>query len=361
MAGTLAVETSHLLRNCAKGSPLLRSIRSSLSTGKPLQSVRFASRMPMNTGVLFVPQQEAWVVERMGRFYRILQPGVNVLIPMIDKIRYVQSLKEIAIDIPKQAAITSDNVTLNLDGVLYLRVTNPYKASYGVEDPEFAITQIAQTSMRSEIGKIPLDNVFRERESLNLAIVEIINKASDSWGIACLRYEIRDIKLPTRVQEAMQMQVEAERKKRAAILESEGIKEAEINVAEGRKQSRILASEADKQEQMNRAEGEASAIKARASAKADALKVVAERLRGSYGMDAASLSIAEQYVAAFGKLAKASNTLILPSNSSDVPAMVTQAMMAYKTISGASLAEKLIDEEEKQLGGWENRQEAGKS
>ena len=209
----------------------------------------------LNTALVFVPQQQAWVIERMGRFNRILEPGINVLVPIIDRISYVQSLKEMAIEIPQQSAVTADNVTLAIDGVLYLRVVDPYKASYGVEDPEFAITQLAQTTMRSELGKISLDSVFKERESLNIAIVEAINTASSSWGLTCMRYEIRDIKLPNRVQEAMQMQVEAERKKRAAVLESEGIREAEINVAEGKKRSRILASEAFKIEQINSAMG----------------------------------------------------------------------------------------------------------
>ena len=184
-----------------------------------------------------------------------LAPGVNFLIPLLDSVQYVQSLKELAIEVPQQSAVTSDNVTLHIDGVLYLKVIDPYKASYGVEDPEFAITQLAQTTMRSEIGKISLDSVFKEREMLNIAIVEAINSASNSWGLTCMRYEIRDITLPARVQEAMQMQVEAERKKRAAILESEGIREAEINVAEGKKRSRILASEANRIEQVNEAQG----------------------------------------------------------------------------------------------------------
>merc|ERR1712018_1030403 len=252
------------------GRPLLRITPQAVSLLGPEQfsshippakaQVRFRHNTPMNTMVMFVPQQEAWVVERMGRYNRILEPGVNVLAPILDKVKYVQSLKEIAIDIPQQSAITIDNVTLNIDGVLYLRIKDPYKASYGVEDPEFAITQLAQTTMRSEIGKITLDTLFRERELLNKGIVIAINSASDAWGIECLRYEIRDIRMPARVQEAMQMQVEAERKKRAAILESEGIKSAEINVAEGKKQSRILASEAEKQELINEALGQAEAV-----------------------------------------------------------------------------------------------------
>ncbi|GIY12475.1 stomatin-like protein 2, mitochondrial [Caerostris extrusa] len=291
--------------------------------------VRYAQSTPFNTIIMFVPQQEAWIVERMGRFNRILQPGLNFLIPLVDKVKYVQSLKELAIDIPKQSAITLDNVTLNIDGVLYLRVVDPYKASYGVEDPEFAITQLAQTTMRSELGKISLDSVFRERESLNFAIVEAINKASNAWGIDCLRYEIRDIRLPQRVNEAMQMQVEAERKKRAAILESEGVREADINVAEGKKRARILTSEAEKMEQINRAQvSEASAILAKASARAKSLHVISESLLQKKGSNAASLLVAEQYVAAFSKLAKTGNTLILPSNTNDISGMVAQVINA---------------------------------
>uniref|UniRef100_A0A182ITA6 Band 7 domain-containing protein n=1 Tax=Anopheles atroparvus TaxID=41427 RepID=A0A182ITA6_ANOAO len=291
---------------------------------------------PINTVVMFVPQQEAWVVERMGKFHRILEPGLNVLLPIVDRVKYVQSLKEIAIDVPKQSAITSDNVTLSIDGVLYLRILDPYLASYGVEDPEFAITQLAQTTMRSELGKMSLDKVFRERESLNISIVESINKASEAWGISCLRYEIRDIKLPSRVHEAMQMQVEAERRKRAAILESEGVRAADINVAEGKRQSRILASEAQKQEEINRANGEAAAIMALADARAKSLKIVAESLSSEHGRSAASLSVAEKYVVAFEKLAKQNNTLIVPSTASDVTSMVAQAMQIYNNLAGAT-------------------------
>ncbi|KAJ8929647.1 hypothetical protein NQ314_017644 [Rhamnusium bicolor] len=295
-------------------------------------SVRYKSYTPLNTIVMFVPQQEAWIVERMGKFHRILEPGLNILIPVADKVKYVQSLKEIAVDIPKQSAITSDNVTLNIDGVLYLRIVDPYLASYGVEDPEFAITQLAQTTMRSELGKISLDKVFRERENLNVSIVDSINKASEAWGMTCLRYEIRDIKLPPRVQEAMQMQVEAERKKRAAILESEGVREAEINVAEGKRKSRILASEAERQEQINKAAGEAAAILAVAEARSGGLKLVAEALKKDLGPNAASLSIAEQYVSAFNKLARTNNTLILPANAGDVSSMVSQVSKFFNQL-----------------------------
>lgn len=325
----------------------------------PIQ-IREKATTPINTAIMFVPQQEAWIVERMGKFHRILEPGLNILVPILDKVKYVQSLKEIAIDVPQQSAISLDNVTLNIDGVLYLRVLDPYKASYGVEDPEFAITQLAQTTMRSELGKIALDSVFKERESLNVSIVESLNKASEAWGITCLRYEIRDIKLPSRVQEAMQMQVEAERKKRAAILESEGIRAADINVAEGKRTSRILASEADKQEQINQASGEASAILALAESRAKGLEMVAKSLKTLDGKNAASLSIAEQYVQAFTKLAKTNNTIILPSNVGDITSAVAQAMAIYKNLSdtkeskllsdkmqtGTHLAEYLSDEDE---------------
>merc|ERR1719458_551326 len=259
---------------------------------------------------MFVPQQEAWLVERMGKFNTILEPGLNFLIPILDKVKYVQSLKEIAIDIPGQQAISMDNVAINIDGILYLRIMDPYKASYGIEDPEFAITQLAQTTMRSEIGKISLDMLFKERENLNIQIVRAINAASEAWGIQSMRYEIRDIRLPERIQEAMQMQVEAERKKRAAILESEGIRSAEINVAEGRARAVIVAGEA----------------------RAKSLEAVAEALGGAQGGQAASLAVAENYVKAFGELAKESNTLLLPSNAGDVTGMVTQAMSIYKKL-----------------------------
>jgi len=302
----------------------------------PIQkNVRYSSdqNTPINFGIMFVPQQEAWVVERMGKFNKILAPGLNFLIPIIDKVKYLQSLKEIVIDIPEQSAITKDNVGLRLDGVLYLKIFDPYLASYGVDDAEHAITQLAQTTMRSELGKIVLDSVFRERESLNIAIVESINKAANAWGINCLRYEIKDVKLPERVQEAMQMQVEAERRKRAAILESEGLREASINKAEGEKQSKILVSEAQQLEQINKARGEADAMAKVAQAKADSIRIVSLALNESKGTEAASLFLAQQYVDEFGKLAKTNNTIIMPSDVSNVNAMITQALSIYKSIN----------------------------
>ncbi|CAD5209335.1 unnamed protein product [Bursaphelenchus xylophilus] len=283
-----------------------------------------------NTIINFVPQQEAWVVERMGRFYKILEPGVNFLIPLVDSIKYVQSLKEIAIEIPQQGAITLDNVQLQLDGVLYLRVVDAYKASYGVDDPEFAVTQLAQTTMRSEVGKISLDTVFKEREQLNVSIVESLNKAAEPWGLVCMRYEIRNMTMPERIQQAMQMQVEAERKKRAAILESEGSRDAAINVAEGEKKARILASEAFQQEQINQAEGKAKAIELEAAARQRGLAMVAESLTKNGGRNAASLAVAEQYVKAFSGLAKTSNTLIVPANAADANSMIAQALTIYQ-------------------------------
>ncbi|KAK2871351.1 hypothetical protein Q8A67_023878 [Cirrhinus molitorella] len=319
---------------CRAGSGLLKHSRQTVPSfwGTRAQH-RWASSLPMNTVVLFVPQQEAWVVERMGRFHRILEPGLNFLIPILDRIKYVQSLKEIVIDVPEQSAVSLDNVTLQIDGVLYLRILDPFKASYGVEDPEYAVTQLAQTTMRSELGKLTLDKVFRERESLNSNIVHSINQASDEWGIRCLRYEIKDIHVPPRVKESMQMQVEAERKKRATVLESEGTREAAINVAEGRKQAQILASEGEKAEQINKAAGEANAVLAKAEAKAKAIRLLSEALTQQNGNAAASLSVAEQYVSAFSNLAKESNTILLPSNTGDISSMVTQAMTIYSSLS----------------------------
>uniref|UniRef100_A0A5K3EXX1 PHB domain-containing protein n=2 Tax=Mesocestoides corti TaxID=53468 RepID=A0A5K3EXX1_MESCO len=289
-------------------------------------------KTPVNTGILFVPERQAWVVERLGKFHCILSPGLNFCIPLVDRIAYVQSLKEIAIDIPDQAAITSDNVVLQLNGVLFLKVMDAYKASYGVEDAEFAITQLAQTTMRSEIGKIALDNVFKEREALNYSIVRSICKAAEPWGIECLRYEIRDIQLPAKIKDAMQMQVEADRRKRAAILESEGQRDAEINRAEGIKQSQILSSEGQRVETVNRAVGEAEAIMKVAESRAEAVRKIAAAIAGRNGVDAVQMSIAERYIDAFSKLAKTNNTMLLTTDAGDVSAMVAKALAIFKTL-----------------------------
>ncbi|KAG2228062.1 hypothetical protein INT45_009108 [Circinella minor] len=289
--------------------------------------------LPRNTIIKFVPQQEAWIVERMGKFHRMLEPGLNILVPILDRIKYVKSLKETAIEVPSQSAITQDNVTLELDGVLYYKIMDPFKASYGVEDAEFAITQLAQTTMRAEIGQMTLDRTLAERAHLNANIVDAINSASEDWGIQCLRYEIRDIHPPAKVVESMHQQVSAERTKRAQILESEGARQAAINVAEGRKQATILASEADKAEQINKASGEAEAILLRAQASARGIEKVAVAISKNRGTDAVSLTVAEKYVDAFGKMAKEGTTMIVPAAANDAASMVAQALSIYNTIN----------------------------
>lgn len=289
--------------------------------------------LPLNTIIKFVPQQEAWLVERMGKFHKVLEPGLCFLIPFIDSIRYVQILKELAVAIPTQTAITQDNVTLRLDGVLYYRVTDPYKASYGVEDAHFSIAQLAQTTMRAEIGQMTLDLTLAERNRLNTNIVQAINAASDSWGIKCLRYEIRDIHPPENVVQSMHSLVSAERSKRAQILESEGQRQAEINVAEGHKAAMILESEAAKQQQINQAAGEAEAIFLKAKATANGIEKVASAIQAKGGADAVSLTVAEQYVSAFGQLAKNGTAVVVPASAHDIGGMVAQALSIYNTIS----------------------------
>ncbi|CAO3597498.1 unnamed protein product [Absidia cylindrospora] len=294
--------------------------------------------LPLNTIIKFVPQQEAWIVERMGRFYRMLDPGLNILVPFIDSVKYVKSLKETAIEVPSQSAITQDNVTLELDGVLYFRIVDPFKASYGVEDAQFAIAQLAQTTMRAEIGQMTLDKTLSERAYLNSNIVLAINSAAEDWGIRCLRYEIRDIHPPNKVVESMHQQVSAERTKRAQILESEGARQAAINVAEGRKQSTILASEAVKSEQINLAAGEAEAILLRAQATSRGIENLSKAIGLENGHDAVAMSVAEKYVEAFGRMAKEGNTLIVPAAANDAASMVTQALTIYKSINKNSMS-----------------------
>ncbi|KAI0864116.1 SPFH domain/Band 7 family protein [Xylaria cubensis] len=287
--------------------------------------------LPANTVVRFVPQQTAWIVERMGKFNRILEPGLAILVPFLDRIAYVKSLKEVAIEIPSQSAITADNVTLELDGVLYTRVFDAYKASYGVEDAEYAISQLAQTTMRSEIGQLSLDHVLKERAALNTNITAAINEAAQAWGVTCLRYEIRDIHAPEGVVEAMHRQVTAERSKRAEILESEGQRQSAINIAEGKKQSVILASEALRAEKINRAEGEAEAILVKAKATAAGIDAVGASIAagGVNAQGAVSLSVAEKYVDAFGKLARESTAVVVPGNVGDIGGMIATALSVY--------------------------------
>lgn len=271
----------------------------------------------------------------MGKFSRILPPGIAILLPFLDRIAYVKSLKEAAIEIPSQSAITADNVTLELDGVLYTRVFDAYKASYGVEDAEYAISQLAQTTMRSEIGRLTLDHVLRERAALNTNITEAINEAARDWGVVCLRYEIRDIHAPEGVVAAMHRQVTAERSKRAEILDSEGQRQSAINIAEGRKQSVILASEALRSEQINMASGEAEAILVRATATARGIDAVAGSLQGGgeSARGAVGLSVAEKYVEAFGRLAKEGTAVVVPGNVGDMGGMIASAMAVYGKVS----------------------------
>jgi regulator of protease activity HflC (stomatin/prohibitin superfamily) len=273
-----------------------------------------------------VPQQNAFVVERLGKFRTTLGAGFHILVPFIDAIRYRHSLKEIAIDIPEQICITRDNVQVHVDGVLYFQVLNAERASYGAADYLFAIVQLAQTTLRSEVGKIDLDRTFEERSHINISIVNELDKAAEPWGIKVLRYEIKNITPPTDVLQAMEKQMRAEREKRAVVLTSEGARDAAINQAEGRKQEVIKASEAKKQQQINEAEGEATAIMAVAEATAEGLRKVAEAIQVGGGVEAVRLRVAEQYVEQFGAVAKAGNTLVLPANLADVGSMIALAM-----------------------------------
>ena len=279
-----------------------------------------------------VPQQSAFVVERLGRFHGVLQAGFHVLLPFVDSIRYRHSLKEVAIDIPAQVCITRDNVQVGVDGILYLKVLSPERASYGISDYHFAITQLAQTNLRSEIGKIVLDKTFEERMNINAAVVTELDKASDPWGVKVLRYEIKNITPPHDILSAMEKQMRAEREKRAVILTSEGTRDAAINTAEGEKQQVIKASEARRQQQINEAEGQASAILAVAQATAEGIRQVAETIRQPGGAEATQLRVAEQYIQRFGELAQKTNTLILPANVSDVASMVALAMKVFRDV-----------------------------
>ncbi len=298
-------------------------------------AVAFIIALTIWKGIRMVPQQQAWIIERLGKFDRKLEPGLNILVPYIEYVAYKHSLKEQAIDVPEQAGITKDNVTLVLDGIIYVRIIDPVAASYGVSDPLYAVIQLAQTTMRSEIGKLTMDQTFEERAVLNTNIVTAINEAARAWGVQCMRYEIRNITPPTSVLKAMEMQVAAERQKRAEVLQSEAKRQSDINVAEGDKQSIVLHSEAAMTEQINRARGEAEAILAVAEATAEGIKKVAQAITLSGGNEAVSLKIAEQYVDAFKKLAQSGTTILLPSNVGDVGGMVAQALTVFDRIRDA--------------------------
>src|SRR5687767_271845 len=273
-----------------------------------------------------VPQQSAYVVERLGRYHATMNAGFHILVPFVDVIRYRHTLKETAHDIAAQVCITRDNVQVGVDGILYLKVLNPERASYGISDYLFAITQLAQTTLRSEVGKIELDRTFEERSTINIAVVSELDKATEPWGIKVLRYEIKNITPPGDVLAAMEKQMRAEREKRATILTSEGARDAAINNAEGEKQQVIKASEATKQQQINEAEGQAAAIRAVAEATAEGIRKVAEAIQLAGGYEAVQLRVAEQYIGQFGELAKTSNTLVLPANIADVGSMIALAM-----------------------------------
>src|SRR5690349_5640788 len=275
---------------------------------------------------IVVPQQSAFIVERLGRYSGTLDAGFHILVPFFDVIRYKHSLKEAALDIPAQICITRDNVQVQVDGVLYLKVLNPERTSYGISDYIFAISQLAQTTLRSEVGKIDLDRTFEERTNINTAVVAELDKASEPWGVKVLRYEIKNITPPHDILAAMEKQMRAEREKRAVILTSEGQRDAAINTAEGTKQETIKASEARRQQQINEAEGQASAILAVATATAEGLRRVAEATRVPGGQEAIQLRVAEQYINEFGKVVNNADTIILPSNLSDVASMITTAM-----------------------------------
>ncbi|WP_432455322.1 SPFH domain-containing protein [Agarivorans sp. QJM3NY_29] len=287
----------------------------------------------LKSSIKFVPQNEAWVIERFGKYQSTKEAGLNFLLPMIDQVAARRTLKEQAFDIPSQAAITKDNISLTVDGVLYFRVLEPYKATYGVEDYVFAITQLAQTTMRSEIGKIELDKTFEERDTLNAEIVNSINEASASWGVAVMRYEIKDITPPASIMDAMESQMRAERERRAKILESEGEKAAAINIAEGQKQSRVLAAEAEKQEQVLNAQGEAQALIAVADAQAQAINTIGASAATEQGQKAVQLDLATKAIEAKLAIAKESTVVLLPDSSSEAGSLVAQATSILNTLN----------------------------
>lgn len=278
-----------------------------------------------------VPQQHAWVVERLGKYHATLGPGLNIVLPFIDRIAYKHSLKEIPLDVPSQVCITKDNTQLQVDGILYFQVTDAMRASYGSSNYIAAITQLAQTTLRSVIGRMELDKTFEERDQINRAIVTAIDESASNWGVKVLRYEIKDLTPPKEILHAMQAQITAEREKRALIAASEGRKQEQINIANGEREAAIAKSEGDKQASINRAQGEAAAILAIAEATAEALRKTASAIREPGGSDAVNLKVAEQYVDAFSQLAKTNNSLIVPANMSDISGMIASAMQVVKS------------------------------
>ena len=277
-----------------------------------------------------VPQQNSWVVERLGRFHAALSPGLNIVIPFIDSVAYKHMLKEVPLDVPSQVCITRDNTQLQVDGILYFQVTDPKLASYGTSNYIMAITQLAQTTLRSVIGKMELDKTFEERDDINRAVVAALDEAATSWGVKVLRYEIKDLTPPKEILHAMQAQITAEREKRALIAASEGRKQEQINISTGEREAFIQRSEGEKQSAINLAQGEAAAIIAVATANAQAIQQVAQAIQSPGGMDAVNLKVAEKYVEAFGNVAKEGNTLVLPGNLAEMGGMVAAAMSIVK-------------------------------
>lgn len=284
-----------------------------------------------------VPQQHAWVVERLGKYHATLGPGLNIVIPFVDRIAYKHVLKEIPLDVPPQVCITKDNTQLQVDGILYFQVTDAMRASYGSSNYIAAITQLAQTTLRSVIGRMELDKTFEERDHINTTIVNAIDESAANWGVKVLRYEIKDLTPPAEILHAMQAQITAEREKRALIAASEGRKQEQINIANGEREAQIARSEGDKQAAINRAEGEAAAIVALAEANANALRQVGSAIREPGGEDAVNLKVAEQYVEAFAKLAKTNNSIIIPSNLGDMSGLIATAMQVVKTQKDGTL------------------------
>ena len=291
--------------------------------------------------IKFVPQNRAYVIERFGKFHSTREAGLNFILPIVDRVAADRSLKEQAIDVPSQSGITKDNISLSVDGVLYFRVLDPYKATYGVDNYIFAVTQLAQTTMRSELGKMELDKTFESRDEINHTVVQVLDEAGRTWGIKVLRYEIKSLTPPESILRSMQAQITAEREKRAVIATSEGKRQQEINIADGERQAAILESEGQKQAQINKAMGEAQAIELVANANANAVRAVAVAIEEQGGMSAANLKVAEKYIEAFQNLAKANNTLIIPSNLSDVAGLVASAMTVLdRTKTGEAAAKK---------------------
>jgi regulator of protease activity HflC (stomatin/prohibitin superfamily) len=288
-------------------------------------------------GAKVVPQQTAYIVERLGKYHSTMSPGLNIIIPFVDRIAYKHTLKEVAADIPEQVCITTDNVQVAVDGVVFYQVMEPKLASYGISNFMFAVSQLAQTTMRSEIGKIVLDKCFEERGNINVAVVAAIDEAAAGWGVKVLRYEIKNITPPQTVLMAMEKQMQAEREKRATILYSEGEKQSAVNVAEGQKEKVVLESEALRQQQINQAEGQAAAIISVADATAEGIKKIADAIQSPGGMEAVQLRVAENLVEQYGKLAKSTNTMILPANFADMGSMIAAAMSVVKS-SGSGAA-----------------------